>query len=119
MSALSKNGSPKPFFETDKRRTYLETTIFIREGFDESNKMSDKMSDKEKDRMKTIIIYLEENREIASGIAAKLLGVETKTASRLLNKAEKCGIVRVKEKIRPKNMYCLQRMICKEKDDRL
>ena len=84
------NGSPKPLFETDERRTYLETTIFIREGFDESRKMSDK----EKDRMNIIIMYLEKHYEISSGIAADLLDVETKTASRLLNKAEKCGIVR-------------------------
>ena len=102
LNALSKNGSPKPLFETDERRTYLETTIFIREGFDEgrkvsdkvSDKMSNKMSNKEKDRMNIIIMYLEEHYEISSGIAADLLDVETKTASRLLNKAEKCGIVR-------------------------
>lgn len=102
LNALSRNGSPKPLFETDERRTYLETTIFIREGFDEgrkvsdkvSDKMSNKMSNKEKDRMNIIIMYLEEHYEISSGIAADLLDVETKTASRLLNKAEKCGIVR-------------------------
>lgn len=98
LNALSKNGSPKPLFETDERRTYLETTIFIREGFDEgrkvSDKMSNKMSNKEKDRMNIIIMYLEEHYEISSGIAAALLDVEAKTASRLLNKAEKCGIVR-------------------------
>lgn len=102
LNALSKNGSPKPLFETDERRTYLETTIFIREGFHEgrkvsdkvSDKMSNKMSNKEKDRMNIIIMYLEEHYEISSGIAADLLDVETKTASRLLNKAEKCGIVR-------------------------
>ena len=101
LNALSKNGSPKPLFETDERRTYLETTIFIREGFDESgemsdkmsNKMSDKMSDKEKDRMNIIIMYLKEYHEISSSIAAELLDVEVKTASRLLSKAEKCGIV--------------------------
>lgn len=94
LNALSKNGSPKPLFETDERRTYLETIIFIREGFDENRKMSDKMSDKEKDRMNIIIMYLEKHYEISSGIAADLLNVENKTASRLLNKAQKCGIVR-------------------------
>ena len=102
LNALSKNGSPKPLFETDERRTYLETTIFIREGFDESGEMSDKMSDKmsnkmsdkEKDRMNIIIMYLKEHHEISSSIAAELLDVEVKTASRLLSKAEKCGIVR-------------------------
>ena len=93
LNALSKNGSPKPLFETDERRTYLETTIFIREGFDESGEMSDKMSDKEKDRMNIIIMYLKEHHEISSSIAAELLDVEVKTASRLLSKAEKCGIV--------------------------
>lgn len=85
-------------FETDERRTYLETIIFIREGFDEgkkmTNKMTDKMSNKEKDRMNIIIMYLEEHHEISSSIAAELLDVEVKTASRLLSKAEKCGIVR-------------------------
>ena len=80
-------------FETDERRTYLETTIFIREGFDENSKMSHKMSDKEKDTMHIIIMYLEENHEISSGIAVDLLDVETKIASILLIKAEKCGIV--------------------------
>ena len=57
-------------------------------------KCPNKMSNKEKDRMNIIIMYLEEHYEISSGIAADLLDVETKTASRLLNKAEKCGIVR-------------------------
>lgn len=102
LRELLQNGSPEPLFETDERRTYLETTIFIREGFDDSNKvsdkvsdkMSDKMSDKEKDRMNTIIVYLEEHHEISSSVAADLLDVEVKTASRLLSKAEKCGIVR-------------------------
>lgn len=102
LNALSKNVSPKPLFEIDERRTYLETTIFIREGFDESGKMSDR----EKDRMNIIIMYLEKHHEISSGTAADLLDVETKTASRLLNKAEKCGIVRGEGKIRLKNLYC-------------
>ncbi len=93
MRELLQSGSPEPLFETDERRTYLETTIFIREGFDDSNIVSDKMSDKEKERMNTIIMYLKEHREISSSIAADLLGVETKTASRLLVKAEKYGIV--------------------------
>lgn len=42
VECIIKNCSPKPLFETDEGRTYLETTIFIREGFNESREMSDK-----------------------------------------------------------------------------
>lgn len=44
LRELKKNGLPLPEFETDLERTYLITTIKIRDGF----KMSDKVSDKEK-----------------------------------------------------------------------
>lgn len=44
--------------------------------------------------MNVIIMYLEKPYEISSDIAGVLLDVGTKTVSRLLNKAEKCGIVR-------------------------
>lgn len=71
-----------------------------------SDNMFDKMSEKEKDRIGTIIEYLEEYHEISSSVAAKLLNVEVKTASRLLSKAEKCGILQGKGKNRTKNMYC-------------
>ena len=60
LSELKRNGSPKPEFETDESRAYLETTIRIHDGFIASDKnginsgagddltvgMSDKMSDK-------------------------------------------------------------------------
>lgn len=76
------------------RKNFFETTIFIREGLDES----EEMSDKEKDRMNVIIMYLEKPYEISSDIAGVLLDVGTKTVSRLLNNAEKCRIVRDEEK---------------------
>ena len=44
--------------------------------------------------MNVIIMYLEKPYEISSDIAGVLLDVGTKTVSRLLNKAEKCRIVR-------------------------
>ena len=86
----------------------METTIFVREGFDDSRKMSDKMSDKEMDRINIIIMYLEEHHEISSSIAAELLDVEVKTASRLLSKAEKCGIVQGKCKNKTKKYLLLK-----------
>ena len=45
LRELKKNGSPEPLFDMDEERNYLETTIFIREGF-KSTKMSEKMSEK-------------------------------------------------------------------------
>lgn len=49
LRELKKNGSPEPLFEMDEDRSYLETTIFIREGFHQmemSEKMSEKVSQK-------------------------------------------------------------------------
>ena len=65
LSELKRNGSPKPEFETDEGRAYLETTIRIHDGFIASDKnginlgvgddltvgMSDKMSDKMSEKM--------------------------------------------------------------------
>lgn len=51
LRELKKNGSPLPEFETDLERTYLITTIKIRDGFKMSDKMSDKVSDKMSDKV--------------------------------------------------------------------
>lgn len=56
--------------------------------------MSESMSELERARMQLILNYLETNKEINSSIAAKLLDVEVKTASRLLLKAEKLDIIK-------------------------
>jgi ATP-dependent DNA helicase RecG len=58
-----------------------------------SELMSESMSELEWTRMKVILQYLETNKEINSAIAAELLGVGVKTASRLLLKAEKLNIL--------------------------
>ncbi len=44
--------------------------------------------------MRMILSYLDVNKEISSSLAAKLLEVEMKTASRLLLKAEKLDILK-------------------------
>lgn len=59
-----------------------------------SESMSESMSELEKARMQMILSYLDVNKEISSSIAAKLLKVEIKTASRLLSKAEKLDILK-------------------------
>lgn len=48
----------------------------------------------ERARMQVVLGYLNGNKKINSVIAAELLGVEVKTASRLLSKAEKLEILK-------------------------
>ena len=45
LSELKKNGSPLPEFETDEDRTYLITTIKMRDGFEKKSRMSESMSE--------------------------------------------------------------------------
>ncbi len=110
LRELRQNGSPEPEFEMDDDRTYLNTIIHIRDGFEKkevmselmSESMSESMSELERARMQIILGYLEVNKEINSSIAADLLGVEVKTASRLLSKAEKLNILKGKGKTKNK-----------------
>lgn len=59
-----------------------------------SELMSNSMSELEKTRMQIVLQYLDTNKEINSSVAAKLLEVEIKTASRLLSKATKLNILK-------------------------
>lgn len=69
----------------------------VSQEFEENKTMSESMSklmpELERTRMQIILHYLDTNKEINSSIAAKLLKVEIKTASRLLSKAEKLYIL--------------------------
>lgn len=110
LREIRENGSPEPEFEMDEDRTYLNTIIRIRDGFEKKETMSESMSESmsksmselERTRMKVILSYLETNKEISSSIAADLLGVEVKTASRLLSKAEKLNILKGEGKTKNK-----------------
>ena len=98
LRELRQNGSPDPEFDMDEDRTYLNTIIHIRDGFERnetiSGSMSESMSELERTRMQVILHYLDTNKEINSSIAAELLEVEIKTASRLLLKAEKIDVLK-------------------------
>ena len=117
LRELRENGSPEPEFEMDEDRTYLNTIIRIREGFESkeivsesvSELMSESMSELERTRMQNVLGYLETNKEIKSSIAADILRVEVKTASRLLSKAENMGILKSKGKTKNKVYYRLKR----------
>ena len=96
--------SKRPSFRSDR---YQFTVVMPNLNYDvsqefEENKtmsesmsklMSESMSELERTRMQIILHYLDTNKEINSSIAAKLLKVEIKTASRLLLKAEKLDIL--------------------------
>lgn len=64
----------------------------IRDGFD-YKKMSESMSELEQVRMKLILDYFKTHSSISSVVAAELLDVQTKTAARLLTKAETIGLL--------------------------
>ena len=94
----------------DADRTYLNTIIHIRDGFEKNETMSESMSESmselmselERTRMQIILHYLDNNKEINSSIAAGLLEVEIKTASRLLSKAEKLDVLKSSGKTKDK-----------------
>lgn len=64
--------------------------------------MSESMSELETARMQIILNYLRSNKEINSTVAAELLKVEMKTASRLLRKAENINILKGSGKTKTK-----------------
>lgn len=82
----------------DEDRTYLNTIIHIRDGFEKK----ETMSELERVRMQIVLSYLETNKETNSSIAARILDVEGKTASRLLSKAEKLRILKGEGKTKNK-----------------
>lgn len=92
--------SKRPLFRSDR---YQFTVVMpnlnydVSHDFEENETMSESMSESmsklERTRMQIILHYLDTNKEINSSIAAKLLKVEIKTASRLLLKGEKLDIL--------------------------
>ena len=88
--------SKRPSFRSDR---YQFTVVMpnlnydVSHDFEENEAMSESMSKLERTRMQIILHYLDTNKKINSSIAAKLLKVEIKTASRLLLKAEKLDIL--------------------------
>lgn len=82
--AFSNTNGGKPSFTNGE--VDLVATIY-RAKSENEQKMSDKLSDKDAHRLQIVLQYLEKNDSIATGIAAKLLNVEVKTANRLLTKA--------------------------------
>ena len=94
---INYNESKRPSFRSDR---YQFTVVMpnlnyeVPQDFEGNETMSESMSELERTRMQIILQYLDINKEINSSVAAKLLEVEIKTASRLLLKAEKLDILK-------------------------
>lgn len=88
--------SKRPSFCSDRYQFTVvmpNLNYYVSQDFEENETMSESMSKLERTRMQIILHYLDTNKVINSSIAAKLLKVEIKTASRLLLKAEKLDIL--------------------------
>jgi len=97
LRELKQNGSPPPEFETDSDRTYLITTIRMREGFEVGAKnfaqknerslsevMSEVLSSKDYVKLLPIIEYLEANDSITPKEAEALVNRSSATVRRYL-----------------------------------
>lgn len=100
--------SKRPSFRSDRYQFTVvmpNLNYYVSQDFEENETMSESMSKLERTRMPIILHYLDTNKEINSSIAAKLLKVEIKTASRLLLKAEKLDILNSYGKIKNKVFF--------------
>ena len=78
----------------DSNRTYLNTIIRIRDGFEIKYKMSDKMSDKEKFFYHMLLQTLEKTDYVTTKIMSEVIGMPESTTRRYLNKF--CGLEIIK-----------------------
>lgn len=108
LRALERNGSPLPEFETDADRTYMITTIKIREGFTLENKnfgqkndrsltevLTEVLTKKNYEKVLPIVDYLDKNMEITPQIAEIVIKKSKSTTYRYLSMLVKTGYVEV------------------------
>lgn len=109
MRELKRNGSPEPEFEMDADRTYINTIIYIRDGFNNSSKMSDKMSDKMNDKEKLfyglLLRTFEDFDYVTTKIMAEVTGMAESTTRRYLTKFCHWEIIKSDGKNRGKKYY--------------
>lgn len=115
LRELKRNGSPKPEFDMDTDRTYLNTIIHIREGFKNITKMSDKMSDKmggkmsDKEKMfhNLLLQAFEHSDYVTTKTMANATGMAESTTRRYLNKFCNLKIIKSDGKNRGTKYYLL------------
>ncbi len=103
LRELRDNGSPEPEFKMDEDRVYLETILYIREGFD----VTPKMSDKEKIFYSFLTQALEENDFVTTKLMAELTGMAESTTRRYLTRFCDLEIIHSNGKNRGTKYYVL------------
>ena len=93
LRELKKNNSPAPIFDTDEDRTYLETTILIREGFEKivdvrivAQDVAQDVAKENNTIEKLILDEMKKNNKVTREEIAKKLGVSVKTIERKIKK---------------------------------
>jgi ATP-dependent DNA helicase RecG len=85
LNALRVNGSPVPLFETDQERESFFATVYLHEGFEPiSRENGDNAIEVAiEERIKAVLDYIDQNKEISNGDARELLGIAIPTVSKL------------------------------------
>jgi len=111
LRELKQNGSPPPEFETDSDRTYMITTIKVRDGFEMaieksaqnnertlSELLSELLSASDYEKLLPIIGYLELNRSISPKEAEALVNKSSATVRRYLGLLVTAKVLELKGK---------------------
>ena len=107
LKELKQNGSPLPEFETDEDRTYLITTIRVRDGFDIHDKnfnqknersmsevLSETLPKHYYNKLTPLIEYFEVHNQITPKDAEAILGKSSATTRRYLAMLVDEGVIR-------------------------
>lgn len=92
-----------PEFEMNEDRTYLNTILYIRDGFNSKIKMSDK------DKMfySLLLQEFESSDYVTTKMMSKIIGMAESTTRRYLNKFCDMGIIRSDGKNRGTKYYLM------------
>jgi predicted HTH transcriptional regulator len=103
LNALERNGSPLPEFETDEKRNYFITRLFIHPGFKGSNQITDQViiangddNGDDNDDETRVLNLLRSEPAITARKMSEMLGVSPRKISRIIKSLRETGkIVRI------------------------
>lgn len=95
LRALSKNGSPKPLFETDDERTYFASTIFIHPGFvaNGNDYGNNNGNEKGNDNTEQVLSIMKNNPSVTIDEIVTITNISKRTVSRIIKELKENGIV--------------------------
>ena len=113
LRELQKNGSHEPEFEMDEDRNYLNIIFHIRDGFENSSKISDKISDKMSDKMSdkeklfygSLLQAFGNSEYVTTKIMSEVTGMADSTVRRYMNKFCDFGIIKADGKNKGTKYY--------------